>query len=137
MQGRKVIQAVFFFLFFSIGAASLSSSVLSNDLVQYYQNKQLLKAAQESLDRLKSLNSDYDILLERLKEDPNLVVERLAPVTLGTEREDANTVYPKARSQQLAAALQVADQDVLVPRTQGPDGRTERPVRRADDAGMA
>ena len=104
MQGRKIIQAVFFFLFFSIGAAALSSSVLSDDLVQYYQNKQLLKAAQESLERLKSLNSDYDILLERLKEDPNLVVDRLAPVTLGTGPEDANTVYPRARSRQLSAA---------------------------------
>lgn len=104
MQGRKVIRAIVFVLFFSIGAAALSSSVLSDDLVQYYQNKQLLRAAQESLERLKSLNSDYDILLERLKEDPNLVVERLAPVTLGTETADPNTVYPRARSQQLAAA---------------------------------
>ncbi len=104
MQGRKVIQAVFFVLFFSIGVASLSSSVLFDDLIQYYQNKQFLREAQKSLDRLKSLNADYDVLLERLEEDPNLVVERLAPATLGTEHEDANTVYPRARSQQLAAA---------------------------------
>ena len=104
MQGRKVIQAVFFVLFFSIGAASLSSSVLFDDLIQYYQNKQFLRAAQKSLDRLKSLHADYDVLLERLEEDPNLVVERLAPATLGTEHEDANTVYPRARSRQLAAA---------------------------------
>lgn len=104
MQGRKVIQAVLFILFFSIGAASLSSSVLFDDLILYYQNKQFLRAAQKSLDRLKSLNADYDVLLERLEEDPNLVVERLAPATLGTEHEDANTVYPRARSRQLAAA---------------------------------
>ncbi len=104
MQGRKVIQAILFFLFFSIGAASLSSSILCDDLVQYYQNKQLLRAAQESLGRLESLNTDYDVLLERLREDPNLVVERLAPATLGTETDDPNTVYPRAKSQQLAAA---------------------------------
>lgn len=104
MQGRKVIQAVFFFLFFSIGAASLSSSILCDDLIQYYQNKQLLRTAQESLDRLESLNTDYDVLLERLEEDPNLVVDRLAPATLGTETEDSNTVYPRATSRQLAAA---------------------------------
>jgi hypothetical protein len=104
MQGRKFIQAVLFFLFFGIGAASLSSSILCDDLIQYYQNKQLLRAAQESLDKLESLNADYDVLLERLKEDPNLIVERLAPVTLGTESEDPNTVYPRATSQQLAAA---------------------------------
>ena len=104
MQGRKVIQAVLFFLFFSIGAASLSSSVLFDDLIQYYQNKQFLRAAQKSLDRLKSLNADYDVLLERLEEDPNLVIDRLAPATLGTKAQDPNTVYPRARSRQLAAA---------------------------------
>ena len=120
MQGRKVIQAVFFFFFFSIGAAALSSSVLSNDLVQYYQNKQLLRAAQESLERLKSLNSDYDILLERLKEDPNLVVERLAPVTLGTGPVDANTVYPRARSRQLAAARKALMEE--------PNGQSAEPM---------
>ena len=104
MQGRKVIQAVFFFLFFSIGAASLSSSILCDDLIQYYRNKQFLREAQESLDRLESLNTDYDVLLERLEEDPNLVIDRLAPATLGTESEDPNTVYPRATSRQLAAA---------------------------------
>lgn len=104
MQGRKVIQAVFFFLFFSIGVASLGSSVLCDDLVQYYQNKQFLRTAQESLNRLESLNTDYDVLLERLKEDPNLVIDRLAPATFGTESEDPNTVYPRATSWQLATA---------------------------------
>lgn len=93
-----------FFLFFSIGAASLSSSILCDDLIQYYQNKQLLKTAQESLERLESLNTDYDVLLGRLEEDPNLVIDRLAPATFGTESEDPNTVYPRARSRQLAAA---------------------------------
>ena len=104
MQGRKVIQTVLFFLFFSIGAASLSSSVLCDDLIQYYQNKQLLRTAQESLERLESLNTDYDILLKRLKEDPNLIIDRLAPATFGTVSEDPNTVYPRAKSRQLAAA---------------------------------
>jgi len=104
MHGRKFIQTVLFFLFFSIGALSLSISILCDDLIQYYQNKQLLSIAHDSLERLKSLNSDYDVLLERLKEDPNLVVERLAPATFGTETDDPNTVYPRARSRQLAAA---------------------------------
>ena len=104
MQGRKVIQLVLFVLFFSIGAASLSSSILCDDLIQYYQNKQFLREAQESLDRLESLNTDYDVLLERLEEDPNLVIDRLAPATLGTQSDDPNTVYPRATSRQLAAA---------------------------------
>jgi len=104
MQGRKVIQAVLFFLFFSIGAVSLSSSILSEDLIQYYRNKHELRGEQESLGRLESLNTDYDELLKRLEEDPNLVVDRLAPATFGTKSNDPNTVYPRATSQQLAAA---------------------------------
>lgn len=100
-----------FFLFFSIGAASLSSSILCDDLIQYYQNKQFLRAAQESLDRLRSLNADYDVLLERLEEDPNLIVERLASATLGTKADDPNTVYPRARSRQLAAARKALMED--------------------------
>ena len=95
---------ILFILFFSIGAASLSSSVLCDDLIQYYHNKQLLGEANKSLDRLKSLNADYDALLKRLEEDPNMVIDRLAPATLGTKTEDPNTVYPRARSRQLAAA---------------------------------
>ena len=104
MQGPKVIQLVLFVLFFSIGAASLSSSILCDDLIQYYRNKQHLREAQKSLDQLKSLNADYDVLLGRLEEDPNMVIDRLAPATLGTKAVDANTVYPRARSRQLAAA---------------------------------
>ncbi|MGD8499124.1 MAG: hypothetical protein PVJ86_00660 [Phycisphaerales bacterium] len=103
MQGRHVIRAILFVLFFSIGAASLSISILCDDLVQYYQNTEHLRAAQESLDRLKSLNADYDILLEKLQSDPNLV-KRLAPAALGPEHQDANTVYPRATAEQLAAA---------------------------------
>lgn len=91
-------------MFFSIGAASLSSSILCDDLIQYYQNKHHLRTAEESLGRLESLNTDYDILLKRLEEDPNLVIDRLAPATFGTGSDDPNTVYPRATGQQLAAA---------------------------------
>ena len=99
------IRALFFVLFF-IGTASLSSSILCDDLVRYYQNKDLLAKAQESVRRLKSLNAEYDILLKTLEEDPNLIVERLAPATFGPDPNlpDSNTVYPRAKAEQLAAA---------------------------------
>jgi hypothetical protein len=110
MQGRRVIRAILFVLFFSIGAASLSSSILCDDLVQYYSNRQLAKAAQESLERLKSLNTDYDILLDQLEKDPNLV-KRIARATLGIGPEDPNTVYPRATAEQLAAARRAMTED--------------------------
>ena len=106
LQKHSVIQAFLFVVFFSIGAISLGSSILCNDLVRYYQNKQLLKEAEESLDRLKSLNVDYDVLLEHLEKDPNLF-KRITSATLGTGHEDANAIYPRATAEQLAAARRV------------------------------
>ena len=92
-----------FLVFFSIGAAALSISMLSGDLLQYYHNKQLLKAAEESLHRLEFLNADYDALLQRLKNDPNLI-DRISRAVLRTEREDDGTVYPRVTPEQLDAA---------------------------------
>jgi len=103
MQMQNVIRTILFAFFFSSGAASLGGSILCDDLVQYYRNRQLLKAAQQYLDRLNSLNTDYDGLLRQLETDPNLV-KRIAPAALGTKLQDANTVYPRATARQLAAA---------------------------------
>jgi hypothetical protein len=96
-------RTLLFVVFFSVAAAALAVSVLCNDLVRYYQNKQLLKEAHESLGRLKALNADYDALLNQLEKDPNLI-KRIAPATLGTEPADANAIYPRVKAEQLAAA---------------------------------
>jgi len=103
---QNVVRTILFAFFLSGGAASLGVSILCDDLVRYYRNRQLLKAAQGSLDRLKSLNVDYDVLLEQLEKDPNLF-KRIASVTLGTGPEDANAIYPRATDEQLAAARRV------------------------------
>jgi hypothetical protein len=92
-----------FVVFFSIGAAALSASILFADLLRYYNNREMLKAEKELSSRLKSLNADYDALLKQLRNDPNLI-DRIANVTLGKDDNDANTIYPKATAEQLAAA---------------------------------
>jgi len=106
LQKQNVIRTILFIIFFSIGAISLGASILSDDLVRYYRNRQLLKAAQESLYRLRSLNVDYDVLLEQLEKDPNLY-KRIAAATLGAEPEDAGAIYPRATPEQLAVARRV------------------------------
>lgn len=120
-----MIRAVLFVLFFGVGAASLSSSILCEDLAQYYQNKQLLTAAQESLDRIRSLNAEYDVLLEKWQQDPNLVARRIARATLGPaavpEAQDPNTAYPRATAQLLAAARRVLS-----------DGKNESAMEQAE-----
>jgi hypothetical protein len=90
-------------VFFGIGAAAVAGAVLCDDLTAYFRNRQLLNDAQEALAQLRSLNSEYDVLLELLDADPNLF-ERLAPAALGIERQEPNTVYPSATLEQLAIA---------------------------------
>ncbi len=119
LQKQNVTRTILFVVFFNIGAISLGASILSDDLVRYYRNRQLLKTAQESLDRLKSLNVDYDVLLEQLEKDPNLF-KRIAAATLGTEPEDADAIYPKATPEQLAVARRVLAEE--------PDQQPAEPV---------
>jgi len=103
MQRQGVLHLVFFFVFFSVGAAALGGAVLCDDFIQHCRNKSLLRQAEASVIRLESLNTEYDALLEGLEKNPELL-ERIVPVTLGTEPNDPNTVYPKARAAELAVA---------------------------------
>lgn len=102
---RNAIRTVLFLLFFTIGGAALSSSILCDDLFQYYRDIELRSQEQQSIERLKALIADYDLLLARLEQDPNLY-KRLVPATLGPDPNlhDPNTVYPRAQAEQLAAA---------------------------------
>ena len=108
---RNTIVRVFLFvIFFSIGAAAMSGSILCSDLLRYYHNRQMLKAAGITLSRLESLNADYDVLLRQLRDDPNFF-ERIAPATLGVEPADTNVAYPRATAEQLAAAREALMED--------------------------
>jgi hypothetical protein len=110
MRKQKIVRMLLFIIFFSIGATALSGSILSEDLVRYYHNRQQLKAKEELSNRLKSLNIDYDALLGNLEKDPNLF-ERIASLVLGTERNDANTIYPKATEELLEAVKKALEED--------------------------
>lgn len=104
MQRRHgFLYLLLFGVFFSIGAAALGGSVLCDDFIRHCRNKRLVADAQTSIERLESLNAEYDALLEHLESNPDLL-QRIAPVTLGTEPADPNAIYPRARTGQLAAA---------------------------------
>ncbi|GAI85829.1 unnamed protein product [marine sediment metagenome] len=103
MQGQNIIRTLLFVVFFGVGAAAVGGSVLCDDLVRYYRNKHFLNQAKGLSDRLESLNADYDALLRKLEDDPNLI-RRIAPATIGAEHEDPNTVYPRATAAQLSDA---------------------------------
>ena len=103
MHKQNFLQVFLFVLFFSVGVVSLTCSVLSEDLLRYYRNNQLLKTTEKSLKQLQSLNADYDALLRQLRHDKDFA-KRIAPAELGTEPADADSAYPKAKAEQLAAA---------------------------------
>lgn len=98
-----MLRFLIFVIFFSTGAASLGGAVLCDDFIKHCRNQHLVAQAEQSIQKLRSLNEQYDVLLSQLENDPNLI-KRIAPVTLGTRIEDPNTVYPKARAQELAIA---------------------------------
>jgi hypothetical protein len=111
MRGQDVIRACLFAVFFSVGAAALTCSVLCGDLFGYYTSRQLLKITGNSLKQLKSLDTDYEILLQQLQMDPDLV-KRTAVAALGAKPdEEEQTVYPRASPEQLDAARKVLTED--------------------------
>ena len=103
MLRHRIFHLFFFGVFFSVGAVALGVAVLCDDFVQYCHNKHLVKQAEQSVQRLKALNADYDGLLEQLEKNPDLL-KRIAPVTLGTQPADPCAIYPEARAEELAVA---------------------------------
>ena len=110
MRRQNILRTLLFIIFFSIGATALSGSILCDDLIRYYHNRQRLKAKEELSNRLRSLNIDYDALLQNLEKDPNLL-ECIAPLVLGMERNDVNTIYPKATEELLEAVKKALEED--------------------------
>jgi hypothetical protein len=110
MQSERVIRAIVFVVFFSIGAAVLSGTVLCEDFLEYFHYKNMLEQAQGHLDKLQSLNADYDTLLGQLEGDP-CQLARLAPATLGIEPNEPNTAYPRASADKLVAARRALSEE--------------------------
>ena len=110
MQSERVIRAIVFVVFFSIGAAVLSATILCEDFLEYFHYKSMLGQAQGHLDKLQSLNADYDTLLGQLEGDP-CQLARLAPATLGIEPNEPNTAYPRASADKLVAARRALSEE--------------------------
>jgi hypothetical protein len=114
MQRQGILHLLLFVIFFGIGAGALGAAVLCDDLIRYCRNKHLVQEAELSLRRLESLNAEYDVLLEQLENDPNLL-KRIAPATLGAQPDEPCAVYPRARARELAVArkalMEQADQE--------------------------
>lgn len=106
MRSQNIIRAFFFAVFFFVGTATITVSILFDEITQYYRNKQNLQTAQRDRRRLQSLNDDYSALLQQLQTDPDILTN-IAPATLGNKPNEPNTVYPAFLPEQLTAAKKV------------------------------
>ncbi len=118
MRGQNILRTFLFVLFFLIGASAVSLSILSGELLQYYAGIEAEETSEELTERLESLNTDYEVLLEQFEKDPELI-KRVAAATLGTRSEETNTVYPKVAPEQLDAARKALT-EALNERSAGP-----------------
>ncbi len=108
---RRVLQILVFTIFFGIGAVALGGSVLCEDLIRYCRDRNTIRESQRSIDRLTSLNREYDALLEQLENDPELL-RRIAAPALGKEPNDPNTAYPRTRARELQIARQAVKEQL-------------------------
>ena len=103
MHKDIIIRILLFFFFFAAGLSVMTLSLLFNDVYGYYQNKEILAEAERNVEKLKTLNDDYDALLGQLRGDSHFA-ERLAPATLGIQPKEKDVAYPRETVSQLAAA---------------------------------
>lgn len=107
---NRFISFFLFVLFSGCGLAALFLSAEAGELKTYYHNRNAVNQAKENLEKLKKINNDYDILLERLKTDPNFAKRAIPPV-LAAPPNEPDTAYPKAKSKQLKAAARALAED--------------------------
>lgn len=99
----RLMSFLFFVLFSGCGLAAVFVSIAAPELRIYYHNRKAVERAEERLEQLKKIEQDYNILLERLKSDPNFIKRAIPPV-LASLPNEPNTAYPKAQNEQLKAA---------------------------------
>ncbi|MBN1796109.1 MAG: hypothetical protein JW804_05500 [Sedimentisphaerales bacterium] len=130
---KDYTRLIFFIIFFSIGSVALFAALLFPDLLCYYQDKLYLYSLNDSIKNLEKLNAKYDALLENVENDPNML-KRIAPVVLGAEPAEANTVIPDVTAEQVSAVRQafkkVEDESGISPVTPKWLDRLSEPPRR-------
>ena len=110
MQKQNTIRTLLFIAFFIIGASALVVSILCNDLIKAYHRKYQLTAEQEFAEKLKSLDIDYEILIEQIEKDPNYF-KRITSAATGVEANEPNTAYPKASPELIEATKNILAED--------------------------
>ncbi len=130
-NSATLLRFVLFCLFFTIGASAIVLSVLTDELVNYYRNRDLPNRIEADNQRIRDLSSRYDQQIQQIRTDPSLL-QRLERITFRTTQSAGdNTIVPVASDEQLAAA-----REALLKNLESSDQPSQLPhwlVRMADE----
>lgn len=104
------MRALLFSLFFAVGLAAVVAAMLADEIEGRYLLSGELEQVRRTNEELRLAADDYDAVISRLENDPNLV-RRLARVTLGMGdgEVDEQTAYPKGGALHRRIAEQIVE----------------------------
>jgi len=104
------IRYIFFCIFFAVGIAVIFLSIKADEIYSLYESSSLLEQTVAANQRLVSLNSEYDMQLQTIENDPN-IISRLKAVELGQQPQRDETVFPDAPDEIIAIAKEALKND--------------------------
>jgi hypothetical protein len=107
---QAFIRYIFFCIFFALGIAAIFMSIKGDDIYNLYESNSLLDQTVIANQKLQALNTEYDLQLENIQNDPNILV-RLKEVELGQEPHREETVFPDAPEEIIAIAKEALRND--------------------------
>ena len=122
MKRDTFLRTFFFIVFSCVGIGTVGLAFVSPEWLNVYTTKSARRDLEQTNLKIETLINDYDVLIEKLRDDPNLL-KRFDPVALGIETNDANLPKATITEHQLRKARALLNrQDAEKPK---PPGRPE------------
>jgi hypothetical protein len=100
---QAFIRYIFFCIFFAVGIAAIFLSIKADEIYNLYESSSLLTQTGAANQRLEDLNTEYDLQLQTIEKDPN-IISRLKAIELGEQPHREETVFPDAPDEIIAIA---------------------------------
>ncbi len=102
----KFIRFIFFCVFFSIGLAAITISILVEELHNYYRNYTTVYQIKMSNEKIEKIIPDIEKQLHVAKTDPNRI-SRLRHLIFGEKLKKDNTVFPNTNDKRLTKIAEI------------------------------
>lgn len=106
---EKFYRAALFSVCAALGILAITVAVLGPEWKNYYKLKAATIQSEKSNEKITQLLTDHQDLINLIKSDPNVLM-RLAPVELGIDPNDPNTISAKITKDSLLKAKAVLEQ---------------------------